>query len=297
MNYVNKYKALRDMYGVEETSGLADTYLDNVHFFWIAHPVDRAPLICNPGIVLIGQGIKIGYLNGREFRYDEDNYLISSVPTAYECATIATKENPLFGIFIDIDINKLNQLIAKIEKYRPLDAFKATDVFSGVEPIQMKESMHVAAEKLLTCLQSPLESEMLGQAIVDEIIYRALLSEHGKALVALTQHETRFAHIAEALDYIHTNYMDKITVEDLAHRTNMSVSSFHRAFKKVTGESPLQYLKKIRLNNAKFLIVRENTPVNIAADQVGYESVSQFSREFKRFFNMPPSAIKEVYPI
>ena len=85
-----------------------------------------------------------------------------------------------------------------------------------------------------------------------------------------------------------------VSIDDFAHRARMSASSFYRAFKFVTGESPLQYLKKTRLNKARLLIAREGLRVGAAANQVGYESVSQFSREFKRYFNVPPSSAKKA---
>lgn len=297
MNYIDKYLKLKEKFGANQTTGLVSTYLDNVHLFWISERVERAPLICTPGIVLIGQGVKIGYLNEKEFKYDEDNYLISSVPTAYECETHATKETPLLGLFIDLDISRLHQIIEKIESHNGPFKFKGTDVFRGVEPITMDASMHEVTEKLLRCLVSPLDSKVLGQSLIDEIYYRALLGSHGNALVALTQQETRYARIAKSLSYIHEHYMDKINIDDLALLANMSLSSFHRAFKAVTGESPIQYLKKTRLNKARFMIVREGLKVNTAAENVGYESVSQFSREFKRHFSISPKDAREVIPI
>lgn len=294
MNYIDKYIKLKEMYGANQITGLIDTNLDNVHMFWISESVKRSPLICNPGIVIIGQGIKTGYLDGRTFQYDADNYLISSVPTAYECETRSTKENPLLGLFIDLDISRLRHLIEKIENHKGPFKFKNTDVFQGVEPIKMGVSMHEVTEKLLSCLRSPLDSDVLGQSLIDEIYYRVLLGSHGQALVALTHQETRYARIAQSLSYIHEHYMEKINIDDLALHANMSLSAFHRAFKAVTGESPIQYLKKARLNKARFMIVQEGMRVNTAAEQVGYESVSQFSREFKRFFNISPSMAKNV---
>ncbi len=106
-------------------------------------------------------------------------------------------------------------------------------------------------------------------------------------LYDLTQHNTQYAAIARALDRIHRHYRDAIRVEELASENVMSVSAFYRAFKRVTGDSPLQYLKKVRLDKAKGLLVPENMRVNNVAYEVGYESASQFSREFKRFTGRP----------
>lgn len=89
------------------------------------------------------------------------------------------------------------------------------------------------------------------------------------------------------------NYKEAMSIDDLAQQANMSRASFHRAFKAVTGESPMQYLKKTRLNKARSLIMRDGLRVGVAAHQVGYESVSQFSREFKRHFKFSPSSMKD----
>ena len=135
----------------------------------------------------------------------------------------------------------------------------------------------------------PMDGKVLGGAVVNEIVYRVLRSEQGRVLYSLTQHHTPYAAVARALDRIHSDYREALSVEHLAEENAMSVSAFHRAFKRVTGDSPLQYLKKIRLDKAKGLLVHEGLRVNAVAYEVGYESASQFSREFKRYFRVPPS--------
>lgn len=295
MRHRDSFDKLRKICGFPGTVGAVNTYLESVHFFWEAEPIPKMPVQCEAGIIIIGNGEKTGYLNGETFQYNEDHYLIASVPTAFECETHATEDNPLLGIFIDIDIPKLSRLIEKVEKHSGKYSIKRSDLFCGVAPSAMDTHMHQATERLLSCLLSPQDSDVLGQAMVDEIIYRVLLGPHGKALVALTRQETHYARISQVLSYLYSNYMDKISIDDLVRQSNMSTSAFHRAFKVVTGESPLQFLKKTRLNQARRLITHEGFRVNSAANQVGYESVSQFSREFKRYFNVTPSSAKEVY--
>jgi AraC-like DNA-binding protein len=146
-----------------------------------------------------------------------------------------------------------------------------------------------ATSRLLTCLRDPLDAKVLGSAAVHEIVYRVLRGEKGRVLYNLTQHQTPYAAVARALERIHNEYRESLTVDSLAQENAMSVSSFHRAFKRVTGDSPLQYLKKIRLDKAKGLLVHDKMRVNNVAYEVGYESPSQFSREFKRYFKVPPS--------
>jgi len=265
-----------------------------VRFFWATEPVPRTPLLYQAGIIIIGQGHKIGYLGDEMFRYDEDNYLVLSVPIPFECETHASLENPLLGIFIDIDVPRLHELVALVGKHLPAGHFDPSSVPRGIEPVALDPDMLDATERLLKCLRSPLDSEALGLSRVNEIVYRVLLGKHGRALYALTQHNTHYTRVAKALVQIHGAYAKPLTVESLAREAGMSVSAFHRAFKQVTGDSPLQYLKKVRLNKAKELIIREGARAGVAANQVGYESASQFSREFKRYFKIAPVEAKSI---
>jgi AraC-like DNA-binding protein len=133
----------------------------------------------------------------------------------------------------------------------------------------------------------PIESRILGPAIIREIIYRVLCGKHGDALKALATPRSSFGQIARSLRRIHSDYQQPLSVGLLARETSMSVSTFHANFKAVTAKSPLHYLQTIRLHKAKALIAG-GTSVAEAARQVGYESPSQFSREFKRLFGGTP---------
>ena len=122
-----------------------------------------------------------------------------------------------------------------------------------------------------------------------EIIYRVLYGEQGGALRALAVRHGRFSQIARVLRRIHTEYDKELDIEFLAGEANMSISTFHHNFKAVTSSSPLQYLKNIRLHKALMLMVRDGLNAGTAAGKVGYESASQFSREFKRYFGNTPA--------
>lgn len=284
---------LQNIYSFSDGSGFVETSLPGVRFFWATEPVDRAPMLYEAGIIIIGQGHKIGYLGDEVFRYDENNYLVVSVPLPFECETHASPDNPLLGIFIDVDVSTLHELVALVRKHASPKHFNTSSVSRGVEPVALDGDMLDATERLLRCLRTPLESEALGRSLVNEITYRALLGKHGSALYSLTQHDSHYARIAKVLTSIHQDYMKPLTVEMLAENSNMSVSSFHRTFKQVTGESPLQYLKKIRLTKAKSLIINDGIRAGKAANLVGYESASQFSREFKRYFKVAPTEARE----
>ncbi|RZB36630.1 MAG: hypothetical protein SRB2_01932 [Desulfobacteraceae bacterium Eth-SRB2] len=133
------------------------------------------------------------------------------------------------------------------------------------------------------------ESQILGPGLVREILYRAFCGTQAPVLYSLAMHSGAFSQVAHALKIMQSDYAAKLDVEKLANTACMSASAFHRAFKDITSDSPMQYLKKVRLTKAKNLMVQENIKAYIAADKVGYESSSQFSREFKRYFGQTPA--------
>ncbi|MCB9793638.1 MAG: AraC family transcriptional regulator [Alphaproteobacteria bacterium] len=280
-------QAFRDTLPSREPSGVAQTGVPGVTFFWIDHDTPRSPLLYDTGIVILGQGHKVGYLGGRRFDYDADTCLVLGVPVPFECESHGSPEAPLLGVRLDIDATALHSLVARFAGALGLGASGATR--SGVEPLRVQGPLLEAVARLLGCLRDPMDREVVGPAAVEEILYRVLRSEQGQVLYALTQHQSHYAHVARALERIHADYAAGPSVEELARDAAMGVSSFHRAFKEVTGETPLQYLKKVRLLKAKGLLVFESMGVEEAAYEVGYASPSQFSREFKRYFQVPPS--------
>jgi AraC-like DNA-binding protein len=129
---------------------------------------------------------------------------------------------------------------------------------------------------------------MLGRQAVREVVYRVLLGEQGGSLRALASRDDHFARIARVLRHVHDDYASPLSVEAMARKAGMSVAAFHHYFKLVTASSPLQYLKRIRLDQARMLMAHDGYNAGTAARAVGYESASQFSREFKRLFGATP---------
>ena len=158
----------------------------------------------------------------------------------------------------------------------------------GISSTPMSEELGGAVIRLLDCLKSPLDSRILGRQTVREIVYRVLQGEQGGALRALASRDDHFARIARALRHIHSDFTKPFTVEELARKAGMSVAAFHHYFKLVTTSSPLQYLNRIRLDHAKRLMAHDGYNASTAARAVGYDSPSQFSREFKRLFGATP---------
>lgn len=271
------------------TEQFTESKMPGVRFFMCHHHIPRTPLVYDPGIFIVAQGQKVGYLGDKHFRYDANNYLVTSVPMPFECETFASSSEPFLGLYIDIDMTVLHELIGILKQGNKLPEAQMRDIPQGLGPAKLDEKMEATVTKLLECLQSETETKILGLGLVKEILYRALSSTQAPSLYALAGHDGNFARISQALRLIHSDYGSKLDVEALSKIARMSVSTFHRAFKEVTSDSPVQYLKKIRLNKAKDFILNKQMKVYIAADRVGYESTSQFSREFKRHFGLSPA--------
>ena len=141
---------------------------------------------------------------------------------------------------------------------------------------------------MLDVMERPLDARILGKQIIREILYHVLTGPCGGALLALVSRQTHFSLISRVLKRIESQYTENLSVDQLAAEANMSVSAFHHNFKSVTSTSPLQYLKTYRLHKARMLMIHDGMKASAAAMRVGYESASQFSREFKRYFGMTP---------
>ncbi|HAS8093125.1 TPA: AraC family transcriptional regulator, partial [Vibrio vulnificus] len=202
----------------------------------------------------------------------------------------ADQDRPLLGISVDVPMVLLQQMVQKLEQ-RGFQNFCAEKEEScGLKSVKMETSMLNACKRLMRGLCDPLETEVLGQSLLEEVVFRALLSQKGYVLFELAHAEGNYSRIAQVLDKVHQDYSQPLTVQDLASNANMSVSAFHSAFRSVTLESPIQYIKKVRLSKARELIKLEGKRVNDAARLVGYNSTSQFSREYKRHFNETPKS-------
>jgi AraC-like DNA-binding protein len=269
-------------------SGASESLLKGVLLFKETQHISRRPMVYNPGICIVAQGHKIGYLGGQKFQYDANNYLVTSITMPFECETFATPEEPLLGLYIDIDMGQLHDLIGRLGLRPEIGSGSETGLPRGIGPAVMDKDMEDAMTRLVRCLQSEAESQILGLGLVREVLYRALCGTQAPVLYSLAMHNGTFSQVARALKRLQMDYAEKLDVEQLADTAHMSPSAFHRAFKEITSDSPMQYLKKVRLTKARDLIVQENMKAYIAADQVGYESSSQFSREFKRYFGQSP---------
>jgi AraC-like DNA-binding protein len=264
--------------------GTHPTLIEGVEVSRVSKPVPRAPVVYQPKILIVGQGRKRAFLGGEVYRYDAYNYLVLSVPIPAECETEASPEIPLLLLAINVESSMLGEILLEMDE---LPTPVATTP-RGIASTPMTEELGGAVIRLLECLKSPLDSRMLGRQTVREVVYRVLRGEQGGALRALASRDEHLSRIARVLKHVHAEYAKSLSVEELARKAGMSVAAFHHYFKLVTASSPLQYLKRIRLDQARRLMAHDGHNASTAARAVGYESPSQFSREFKRLFGVTP---------
>jgi AraC-like DNA-binding protein len=273
------------LHSLASLEGTHPTVLEGVQLMRVSKPVPRMPVLYEPGIVIVGQGRKRGYLGDQVFIYDAHNYLVLSVPLPFECETEASPERPLLAMSIRVDLAVLGELLMKMDgaHHSALPAMP-----QGIYATKLDGKLSESAVRLLECLADPAEARILGPQIAREITYRVLRGQQGGALRAAAHLQSRFGQVNRTVQRIHAEYASDLNVEELADTAGMSASAFHQNFKAVTSTSPLQYLKTIRLHKARMLMVHEGLRAGIAAQRVGYESSSQFSREFKRLFGSSP---------
>ncbi|MCU1321031.1 MAG: DNA-binding protein AraC-type [Acidobacteriaceae bacterium] len=267
-------------------AGVYPTSLDGVSVMRVDRSSERVPVLYDPSIVIVAQGRKHGYLGPHTFTYDAGNYLVLTVPLPFECETIVAPDGPFLAFSVRVDLAILSELVMKMEaRGGPTLVVPAEQTVSATP---MDASLSDAAVRLLECLNTPADTAVLGPQIVREILYRALCGEQGPALKSLLMMDSARNQIHRILHRLHAEYTRPVDIRALAGGVGMSVSALHHHFKAVTSTSPLRYLKTIRLHKARLLMVQDAVGASVAAEKVGYESPSQFSREFKRLFGATP---------
>lgn len=265
-----------------KNEGYTQSFIDWINFFKASKTLPRAPLKYESRIIIIWEGKKVWYLWDKTIVYNKDNYLILSIPMAFDCEAVAENWKPLLALIIDIDFEILNEIIAQININSQL---WDTQIERGVEAISLKKSLKQSVYRLLEILENREDSKILWKNQLREILYLVLKDSHWNALLSLYEEKSRFWKLAKILNEINKDYSKEFYVRDFAKIMWMSEANFFRYFKKITGFSPIQYIKNIRLQKAYYLIKTEKLLLKEVAKKVWYNSTSQFSREFKRYFN------------
>lgn len=272
--------------------GLHDTFLDEIKLFKTTTYEPKSPLVYDVCLVLVLQGKKIGHLGENTLVYDSKNYLVVPTTLPLECETYASQKEPFICMLISIDKKVMNEIIDTVSKKEAINSNKKS---LGIFSDKVTNDIEDLCLKLLKILESKEESKILGTSILKELFYRIAVGENSNFLYKMFLNTNNEAKISRALKNIHDNCSENLDVSSLARSEDMSVSSFHTHFKEVTSHTPLQYIKKIKLNKAKDLISRHHYQVTQAAYELGYDSPSQFSRDFKNYFGYPPKEEKPSF--
>ena len=260
-------------------------------------PTQPASCMYEPCICLVAQGAKRVMLGDDEYVYDTNHYLISSVGLPVVANVVeASPEVPLLGLALRLDIHMLAQMLVdnNLPVTRPV--VRAGCSGRGMRVSEVSMPLLNAFQRLLDLLDNPQDVPVLSPLIHKEILYRLLVSEQGHYLRQLVSTGSHDFQIARAIDWLKNNFIQPLRVDSLAKQIGMSTSTFHYHFRAMTSMSPLQYQKWMRLHEARRLMFMEHLDATSAAFQVGYESPSQFSREYRRQFGTPPLRdIKNLY--
>jgi AraC-like DNA-binding protein len=230
------------------------------------------------------QGKKEVLLNEEAYQYGVAQYLVVSVDLPLGgCVVEATPDKPYLGFKLKLDSAQLCEIIAQTSS-----SIDFKDSVSGWFINDADSTLIDCAIRLTKLLETLQDIPFLAPMIVREIYYRLLIGEQGEAVRQIATAGSNMQRIAEVIKWLKADFAKPLRVEELAEQANMSASSFHRHFKQVTSMSPLQYQKQLRLSVARQIMLAENVDATQAAYQVGYESPSQFSREYARMFGAPP---------
>jgi AraC-like DNA-binding protein len=248
-------------------------------------PTQPTSYMYEPSLCVIAQGAKRVLLGDDTYVLDVHHFLITSVdlPTVVQIIQ-ASEERPYLGLILKLDRREIAQLMADSHLPPP----RAQPSRRGMAIGEVTLPLLVSFQRLIDLLAEPQDIPILAPLIQREILYRLLVGDQGARLRQMASAGSQSHRIAQAIEWLKRHYTLPLRIEDLAAHVHMSASTFHHHFRVLTAMSPLQYQKWLRLNEARRLMLTERLEAATAAFQVGYESPSQFSREYRRVFGAPP---------
>jgi AraC-like DNA-binding protein len=246
----------------------------------VVHAVQR------PALCIVAQGGKSVMLGREVYEYKPPRMLVYSVdlPIAAQI-TRASEVEPYLCFMLELDPRRVAELTMKVYPDGPLPVEEGRGVYVG----QANVSILNAATRLMELMVQQKDADLLAPLVVDEILIRLLSSPVGGRVAQIGHAESNLYKVAKAIAWLQANFAAHMNVEQLAESVHMSVSSFHHHFKAATSMSPLQYQKALRLQQARRLMLSKTIDAGTTSRRVGYQSVSQFSREYARFFGSAPT--------
>jgi len=268
-----------------EQGELHATAVPGLSLFRRTGPTEPITGMYQPSICLVAQGAKRVMLGDDTYVYDAQHYLITSVhlPTVVQIIE-ASPEKPYLGLRLTFNLGEIAQLMADSNLPPPRTQQSSRGMATGEVTLPLLN----AFQRLVDLLDEQQDIPILEPTIQREIIYRLLVGDQGARLRQIASAGSQSHQIARSIDWLKGNFAQPLRIDDLATHVNMSTSTFHHHFRALTAMSPLQYQKTLRLNEARRLMLTDRLDAAAAAFLVGYESPSQFSREYSRLFGAPP---------
>lgn len=269
--------AQRDTYAMTAIPGLGLSHREA--------PTELTGYTHEPSLCLVVQGAKRVVLGEESYCYDADHYLIVSVDLPVVGQIVAASpEQPFLGLVLKLDPRMISQLI--VDGNLPLPRVRQGN--RGIAVSRLSVHMLCAFQRLMDLLDQPEDIPILAPLVQREILYRLLVGEQGPRLRQMGMAGSPGHQLSQAIDWLKKNYTQALRVDDLAAHASMSTSTFHRHFRELTSMSPLQFQKWLRLHEARRLMFADHLDATSVAFQVGYESSTQFNREYSRLFGAPP---------
>ncbi|MDR3334496.1 MAG: AraC family transcriptional regulator [Treponema sp.] len=237
-----------------------------------------------PLVLVVVQGRKHSFWGADEFVYGEKKCVITGVDLPYNGRILdASPDKPYLSIRLTLDQTQLAELLATLPPIKIDEPVNRGMVVGDVDPAVLDALLRVA-----DLLEQPAQQAVLAPLVIREIHYRLLLGPLGNQLRMIHTQGSQSNQVARVITWLKSNYKKPLNVIELAKQVNMASSTFHRHFRKLTSLSPLQYQKRLRLSEAQRLMLVDRHDAGSAGYAVGYESLTQFNREYKRMFGAPP---------
>lgn len=276
-----------------DKEGFFDTFIDDIKVFKVSRPIQMIDLSYNIGVLFLVDGQKYGYMGDEIVLNTPEKYLMITAPQPSECGINAYKEVSLIGLYINFDLTRLQKVVSKLNELSS-ENFSKKGKLNSAALCEKSLDIENVFTRILKALQSEVESKMLEDELLNELYFRMLQDKYGFMLQELCAQNSSFSRISKVVKLIHSKMEHKISIDEMARLADMSSTSFHKLFKEALNDTPVQYIKKVRLEKARQLILHENNKAVEASQKVGYDSPTQFNREFKRYFGITPSKIKEL---
>lgn len=248
--------------------------------------------VYEPALCIIAQGRKVVYLGDQEIEYGPLSCMISAVQLPVRGQVIdASPEEPYLAVKLSVDPQEVMELVLELgDDLPPPAGIACSNVSCGLRVAQVDFGILEAMTRMVSLLGSPTDARVLAPLARREILYRALISDMGSRMRDFALVDTQAHRISRVIAVMNERFSEPLRVRELAETVNMSESSLYHTFKQVTRMSPLQFQKKLRLHEARRLMLAEGLEAATASYRVGYESPSHFSREYSRMFGAPPRA-------